>query len=329
MGKLVYPYAGYTTAQIKSRASYPPSGNITDNTTNLDCIKLKKSDLKVLLGETTDDVIELLTSANRNIYSKFVTGFWKLQGGSIVFSNSTPSLKWGDMACYNHSAPAPTKSNFDTNLVIVSGGGNVTVKADIHVGEIDWRETFFTNIDAVEMVVRQGASIRARQEILYDNSKQQDGFEFSEVVYMSGVGTLTVSFYFNEDGVNVASIPNISSHNISVSQIYLAEIGTVELDSTLQAAHPTWELVYNELLSGIDQPNSEYTLNTLAIDSNDDEGDVTRFGMELYARLNGGKWYLAQSGLNLTSFSGVTITDDALPFTVTYNDIVDFVLSDM
>ena len=34
--------------------------------------------------------------------------------------------------------------------------------------------------------------------------------------------------------------------------------GTVELDSTLQSAHPTWELLYNTVTSDIDAVNDEY-----------------------------------------------------------------------
>lgn len=330
MGKVNNIYGGFTSSEIKSRATFPPQGNIIDNTTYLDCVNLEFSDLKSTLSESHYNLSLLNKSNNVNQYSYFQGGYWQYTGSTINYHKDIAPFNIGSMALYNHNAVAPSKSNYQTEAnIIYEGYSDVIVTANIDVDEIDWTSVLYTNIDAIEMVVKQGASIKGTESIAYSDTTQQSGFNFSKTVTMSGAGTLTVYFYFNEEGSNVAPIPNISTHNISVSVLYPATFGTVELSSALQSSYPTWELIYNEGTSNIDQANEEYTFYDFAIDNDSDgEGDVTRFNMELFAKLNDDKsWYSVQSGINITS-SGINIIDDSLPFSVDYGDIINFELRD-
>lgn len=88
------------------------------------------------------------------------------------------------------------------------------------------------------MVVKQGSSVKATQILSYTDAAQSSGFDFSEDVYMSGSGTLTAYFYLYEDGEQVGLVPTVSTHNIACTEIISAQIGTVALDATLQAANP-------------------------------------------------------------------------------------------
>lgn len=87
-------------------------------------------------------------------------------------------------------------------------------------------------------------------------------------------------------------------------------------------------MIYYESSSEIKQFNNTYSLIDLVIDNDDNgEGDVFRLNMDLYARKNGGKWYLAEEGFTIT-VNGYNIIDDDLPLNVENNDVVDFELRD-
>lgn len=330
MAKRRYTYAGYTATQLKDRSSIPTASDISEGANYIDCSNIVLNAVRGVLGETSYKLSELASSPNINQFSYFNTGYWSLTGGVLAYTPANTPYNLADFAGYNHNAPPPTKSYFNTQANFSDGGGNVRVYGTINVGEIDWRNILFSNIDIdeIRMVVKQGASIKATEIQAYTDAKQQSGFEFSKYVYMSSTGTLTVSFYFYGDGILAAEIPNITSHNIICIELKAARIGTVELGAVLQAANPTWNLIYNTLISEVTQHNNTYSLYGLAIDNNDDgEGDVTRLNMTLYARKNSGTWYSAKTGINISS-SGTNIVGELLPFTIDYNDVVDFELRD-
>jgi len=330
MSKTISAYAGFTATELKNRASIPSAEDITIGDTYIDCANIKLSAVKSVLGDSASGLDTLYKSINVNHYSWFGPGYWRLSSGYMIYVYNNTS-KLGDFAAYNHSAPAPSKSAFNTVFNIVSGGGDIDVYATINVGEINWRSTLFSNIDSIQMLIKDGSVTVGNQVLSYNDTRQKNGFDFNVTFFQSEGTTLTVEFYFRADGTNVAPIPNISSHNVTVGVLNPATFGTVALSNDLKSANPTWELIYNTTTSNINQNNDTFTFYGLAIDDNNDgEGDITRFNMELYARLNGGKaWYKVFGPFTITS-SGVNIISESLEsvWDLTFDDIVDFELRD-
>ena len=334
MTKVINAYNGFTADTIKSRSNIPAQADMVVAGTGVNCNKIKTSDIKSALSESTNKLNDLNTSSNINEYSNFSPGWWQYGSSIVSFITDTAGYKKDEWAGYNHVAPLPSKSNYSTSAnIIYNGYSDVVVTANISVGEVDWTNVFLANVDGLAMRVKQGSTIKSTQSLLYTDARQQSGFNFSDTVSMSGAGTLTVEFFLWEDGSILAPMPGISSHNITVTVLYPADFGTVELDSVLQAAHPTWTLIYDEGLSEIDQVNDTYTFTNLAIDNDgDDEGDVSRFNLELYVQRSTDKetlWWLVNE-ITFMPTTGITITDDDLPWVegVDYGDILNFELRD-
>lgn len=247
----------------------------------------------------------------------------------IVYAKPTDATGYrlGDFAGYNHNAPPPTKSYYNTKAVYPVGGGDATVAVLLTLGEIDWRTTVLTNIVSVKMKIA-GFGISDSMTLEYTDARQTNGFEFSKGVYVDSNVSLTVSFVFITNTDTEIAIPEVVSHTVYVSQATTDAIfGFVTLSADLQDTYPDGELAYNDVTSELKTHNDTFTFYGLCIDeTGDGEGDVSVFGVALYAMKNAdGKWYAATGSFDLPS-GGVNIIDEELPFAISGGDVVDFEL---
>ncbi len=132
-------YKGYTAMELKTRSNIPAAADITVNASDIDCDNIATYDVRSVLGETTYDLEELCISVLTNMYSQFRNGWWILETGILVAKFPIQNFELDEWAGYNHSAPAPSKNNYNTGVSYPSGG-SPTIYVTMEVGEIDWTD---------------------------------------------------------------------------------------------------------------------------------------------------------------------------------------------
>ena len=319
-------YKGYTAMELKTRSNIPAAADITVNASDIDCDNIATYDVRSVLGETTYDLEELCISVLTNMYSQFRNGWWILETGILVAKFPIQNFELDEWAGYNHSAPAPSKNNYNTGVSYPSGG-SPTIYVTMEVGEIDWTDALIAGINGAEFEVKQGAAIKGTHLLSYTDSRHQNGFNFTTTFSTSIFTNFTVRFYFTKDGVEVCPVPNLSSYTVTATELIPTYIGTIDMDAALQAAIGG-VVVYT--LASLNTTTDKYTMLTLAVDTDGDgDGDVNRFNMDLWARKNYGAWSQVQDNKFMNGVNGFSITDDDLPWAIgVYGDRVDFELRD-
>lgn len=110
MGKVRTKYRGFTPTMMKAKADVPATAtDITVNTNDIDCVNIKMSDVKTVLGASTWSLYDLCRHANVNRWSGWGPIKREVVGG--VLTNRVPTnaegYSLGSFAGYNHGAPTP------------------------------------------------------------------------------------------------------------------------------------------------------------------------------------------------------------------------------
>ena len=145
MGKIRDTYGLFSAANLKSRSSIPAATDITVNTSSIDCVNIKVSDVKNVLSASTYSLYDLCRHTNVNRWSAWCpvvrTYSGSFPNNDIV--NSVPTIcRLGDFAGYNHNAltlgwQSGGQASAQEDIWIDSGN-QATVSAPICIGEIDW-----------------------------------------------------------------------------------------------------------------------------------------------------------------------------------------------
>ena len=165
MGTPRYPYGGFTPQDLKNRASIPSQADITVYGDGIVCGHTDiPSEIKSVIGESTNDCGMLCLSPKVNIWSCFSPREWVPSGATLI---STP--KWPyDMSTfcgYNHNAVAPTPPAATLSYPKNAGGGivNTTLGMRCKAGEYDWSKLTATHCRVI--VYNEGGTIFAESAI--------------------------------------------------------------------------------------------------------------------------------------------------------------------
>lgn len=140
MGKDIYKYRGFSTAQMKSKADIPSASDIVDNTTYITCSNISLAAVKNLLGAATYSLYDICRHANINRWAAFSPIKRSVASAGAVLVNSIPSgsegYSLGAFAGYNHTATTPHyESVTHDDNVDVNPGSDATFSVQIHLGE--------------------------------------------------------------------------------------------------------------------------------------------------------------------------------------------------
>lgn len=134
MGKKIYPYDGFTTFDLYSRAE--STGTKTNAGSYVDFTNMTTSKIRSVLGESSNSVSVLAKSSKVNRWSKFSPRSVTVSGGQITTTISAP-YKMGEFAGYNHGARTPSVSDYPSSL---SGAPNQSMQYPLEasIGELDY-----------------------------------------------------------------------------------------------------------------------------------------------------------------------------------------------
>jgi len=141
MGKIITAYGGFSATDIKNRADIPAQTDMTVSGSNIDCVNIKATDVKTVLGESVTGVGALCSSANVNKWSNFGPTEWYIPAtGSDITNRVKVPYMLGSFACYNHDAiTAYAYFPYPTNVFSSSSAGSlVNVGFMLNFGEYDW-----------------------------------------------------------------------------------------------------------------------------------------------------------------------------------------------
>jgi hypothetical protein len=321
--------------QLANNADVPVTLVVNGN--DVDCSNIAPEQVGPVLGVSTRDWGELCTSQNVNAFSLFAPTEWYWTG--VVLANR---IKYpydaGNFAGYNHNAEIPATSDDITLDLPGNRDVNTSIAATMYLGEIDWRTIGlipYGGIAGIGYEVKRGGSFVAKGAIDYTDDVQKYGASILQNVTnpQGSTSSYTVRFYFTTDEgdeyTEICDIPggdNIKT--VAITLYYPPLFGDVDMDADMQSAHPTWEAVWNEGLSSLDQgvSNDTFTIKFGGFDSDSDgEGDHAVFGFDVYVSKRSDKtfWYLVAENINIIAGTEITIAGD-LPFEIEDNDIIDF-----
>ena len=167
MGKVRYIYRNYNATSLKNRSSIPVAGDITVGVTSIDCVNIKASAVKNLIGAAEYSLYKLCRHANLNQWSNFgptlIDYHDDLVGGTGLISCQLPTIcKLGDFAGYNHYAIAPGWPTGELAALqaakVIQPYGNATFDPTINIGEIE-----YPSMSHVAMSLWVGGSIVAAE----------------------------------------------------------------------------------------------------------------------------------------------------------------------
>lgn len=138
MPKTISAYGGFTSADLKARAEIPAQTDMTISGSNVDCVNIKDSDIKNVLGESVTGVGALCISPLVNKWSGF--GPWEYYNVSgVLTTRIVPPYSLGIFAGYHHGAIVPYMQPVSAIVLDSSYNAvayNATIK--INLGELNW-----------------------------------------------------------------------------------------------------------------------------------------------------------------------------------------------
>lgn len=206
-----YIYAGFTAQQLKNRASIPSQVDITVNTDNIVCGHTDiPTEIKAVLGESTNDCGSLCISPKVNKWSWFSPRTWILNAGILVDNYKFP-FDMSNFCGYNHNAVA---CGITVDNVSASNTGSFNFYSYVSFGEIDWA-ALTGALNVVCEVYKDAALVHTFYgSIDIDNPNWiSDGLVFSEVL-ITGAGSYTTQTYFaGAWHVKICDIPGTTGTN--------------------------------------------------------------------------------------------------------------------
>ena len=182
MGKILNTYRGFTASNIISKASNTCTHTLAGQT--VDCTDISVSKIKNVLGATTNNLSELCTNSNVNVYSGFSPKYWFVSGANpetatLTNDNKIP-YQMGYFAGYNHNANASGwngwKSSAET-AIWVTNGGTATFIADVYISEIKYQD--ITNCLGFALTIWDGATLKGYDIIDINDTNVTDYCSFS------------------------------------------------------------------------------------------------------------------------------------------------------
>lgn len=219
MGKILLAYGGFTSADIKTRAEIPLQADMTISGSNVDCVNIKDSDIKNVLGESVTGVGALCISPLVNKWSGFGPTEWYVNAGSFLNRIKTP-YSMGNWAGYNHGAiPAGFMgSTHMTTFKYISTDANpYTISVGLQVGEINFPAMI--NATHVKLVVRVGGNVIVSNLIAIGTSYNSTVpiSPYANVYVGSRTGNIdfvTSVYLSNSSGDELVLFPNVPTWTI-------------------------------------------------------------------------------------------------------------------
>ena len=326
MGKIISAYGGFSSSDIKSRANIPAQTDMTISGSNVDCVNIRDTDVKNILGESVTGVGALCSSSKVNIWSWFSPRYWSHNGTDFI-NNLIMPYSLGSFSGYNHYANHPFWTTKDTVITHYEGNNSVQINSYIMLGEIDYK-AILGSINKIKIdILDTDNNLIETNSIFVDSNYlhvQQNLYATINTTSYNYDKTLKIQIYFadNTDS-KISSIPAIDEYNAVIKFYAYAAIGTNNLSDAVRIDNPTWSLLRGA--ASVQQGPSTYILNYNGIDSDGNgTGDVSAY-LQIYARKNGGTWQ--SLGQTVEFIPGDTWgANGDLPFTLTYGDVVDFEL---
>ena len=139
MPKTLQAYGGFSSADIKNRADIPAQADMTISGSNVDCVNIKDSDIKNVLGESVTSVGALCTSPLVNKWSGFGPTTFNTTGNIVTPVVNAP-YTMGCFAGYNKEAISPY-FYFPTAILSYGSsfaGTSINISSFINLGEVQW-----------------------------------------------------------------------------------------------------------------------------------------------------------------------------------------------
>ena len=223
MPKTLQAYGGFTSADIKNRAEIPAQADMTISGSNVDCVNIKDSDIKNVLGESVTGVGALCISPLVNKWSGFGPTEWYVNAGSFSNRIKTP-YSMSNWAGYNHGAVSAGfmgGSHITTFKYISGDSTSHTISAGLQVGEINFPS--MVGATHVKMVIKEGSTFIGSNLVAigttYNDTTPIN--PFYNVVMGSRTGTVTYTAYAylsNGNADELCLFPNVSAWDIAAIQ---------------------------------------------------------------------------------------------------------------
>ncbi|MCX7103601.1 MAG: hypothetical protein NTX38_19470 [Methylobacter sp.] len=265
MGKILYIYGGFSTAQLKSRASIPSQTDITVGANYIECSSVDiPSEIRDAIGEGSNDLGTIYLSAKVNRWSFFSPREWYLSGGVLYDRAKSNPYDMANFCGYNHAAVAPyISSKTDIYHQNVETGIDVTV----YVGEIDW--VLIGGIAGMGVTSKVGAITYKTSYVSFSIIDYRRFLVIQSqftLPYLSNQWIDNEVYFINSSNQKVANIPNIATFQTQFiappltmtfgasSYDYQSVIITTPSETWTIVSHPDWinHVVYrnNVLVSG-------------------------------------------------------------------------------
>jgi|SRR5665647_140306 len=227
MGKILYTYGGFTAAQLKSRASIPSQSDIIVGANYIDCSSIDiPSEIRDAIGEGSNDLGTIYTSAKVNQWSEFSPRQWSISAGQLQNGIKTLPYDMSNFCGYNHNAVAPSLGLKTTSSTVYAFPTSFAVSVFVYSGEINW-QLVSNQITRLSLTVYNGGSPLATGSIPINTL--MDGYQHQILINVPYAFdhdmTLTAKLYFaKETDELVAWFPVTNTWNITVKSYYLTPV---------------------------------------------------------------------------------------------------------
>ncbi|HZK96676.1 MAG TPA: hypothetical protein VFC67_20930 [Prolixibacteraceae bacterium] len=320
MGKILYTYGGFTAAQLKERASIPSQADITAGSNYIDCSSIDiPTEIRDVIGEGSNDLGTIYTSAKVNKWSGFGPWTWYVSGGVLYFIIKSNPYDMSNFCGYNHNARQTSISGQIATIRVNAGqSANIGITCTLDIGEVNW--SAIGGIAKIAFKSSIGGSLLG--VTYYDINC--DVFDLQNLFTATNTQNQTITnelFFVDSNNVKVADIPNISSFNTALVVNVVAVVGGCVLADS--EANPSIFLHVNSFT--INQGNETYSLNLGGIYDESIPGYVSRV-CNLYAQLNIGAMVTCNKSITFYGNDNAQTVAGTLPFNIDYNDVVYFEL---
>lgn len=144
MGKIRSSFRQITPSTLKSKSDIPDQTDITVNASDIDCVNIKLTEVKNIIGCDTFSVYDVCRHDNVNVWSQFgptVRSYLNTGTWAATLVNSKPTeCKLGDFAGYDHfSSVIPGYvMDMDPTTIWINQGAYATLPISFNIGDFDY-----------------------------------------------------------------------------------------------------------------------------------------------------------------------------------------------
>ena len=218
MGKTLTYKSGYYTSDIINRSDV---GDLLDNGDGtIDATNVNTTDVRNVLGESTNNVGLLCKSSKINMWALFKPGYIDYDANNnLIFKQPTDSdgYKLGDFLGYNHSAGKPEVP--DISVDYGEDESIITIHVLFNQFEVNWAE--MGDVSHFYVRIMEGTTEREKKsyQIDYTNRSQMLDIDL-DVSQNSGDKTLTVEVWV---GNSAGKQAKVNSGTLSLNYLELTE----------------------------------------------------------------------------------------------------------